>query len=86
MNSSQFLEVGKYLLALEIKLLSEYNGKVCPSCGLIQGLPNDQLGVNIWYCDWVYKKINKKLKKIKERISYEILSDSFRDLNSLNSS
>jgi hypothetical protein len=84
MNSSQFLEVGKYIIALEIKLLSEYNGKTCSSCGLIQGLPNDGLGVNIWYCDWVYKKVNKKLKKIKERIYQKILSDSFKDLNSLN--
>ena len=84
MNKQSFFKYGKIILALELKLLSEYNGIKCQKCNLIQGLPNDKLGVNVWYCDWVYKKVNKKLKKRKEKISEEIFINSFKDLNSLN--
>jgi hypothetical protein len=80
-SQNNYIKTGNLVLYLELKLLSEYRGKRCPKCGLIQGLPNDKLGVHIWYCDWVYKKVNKKLKKIKERISEKILIDSFNDLN-----
>lgn len=80
-SENDYKKIGNIILYLEVKLLSQHNGKACPKCGLIQGLPNDKLGVRVWYCDWVYKKVNKKLKKIKERISEKILIDSFNDLN-----
>ena len=67
-----------------LQKVNEPRLKKCPKCGLIQGLPNDKLGVKIWYCDWVYKKVNKKLKKIKERISEKIFINSFNDLNDSN--
>lgn len=81
MNKKEFSKIGYIILAIELKLLSQYNGKKCPKCGLIQGLPNDKLGVDVWYCNWVYKKINKKIKKIKEKISEKIFINSFKDLN-----
>lgn len=80
-SQENYDKVGNLILFLETKLLNEYNGKKCPKCDLIQGLPNDKLGVRVWYCDWVYKKINKKLKKIKENIYSEILKDLSNDLN-----
>lgn len=83
-STSEYKNAGNMILYLELKLLSEHNGLKCPKCGLVQGLPNDLLGVRVWYCDWVYKKVNKKLKKIKEGISKKILIDSFNDLSHSN--
>lgn len=65
------------LYNLFIKTLLEYkkyDGKKCPKCGLIQGLPNDKLGVRVWYCDWVYKKIERKFSKQNKQILNDVLN------------
>jgi len=62
------------LLIKEYLTLYSYDGIVCKKCGTIQGKPNKKLGIKKYYCDWVGKKVNKKLKKEKEKIMNKIFS------------
>ena len=56
------------LLIKEFSILYSYDGVICEKCGKIQGEPNKKLGIKKYYCDWIRKKINKKIKKEKDQL------------------
>jgi hypothetical protein len=54
-----------------IKLLDNYVGKQCKSCGHIQG--QSKLGYRYYFCIHTSNAVNKKLRKEKEKITKSIL-------------
>ena len=56
------------LLRKEFKILYSYDGQICSTCSIIQGTVNTKLGIKKEYCDHFYRRVNKKIKKEKEKI------------------
>ena len=66
-------------LSKEFLLLYSYDGKFCKNCGLIQGKPNEKLGIKKFYCDCTYNQFNNKIKKEKEKINKKIFGFIFSE-------
>lgn len=74
----------KYLIRTEIDekldslfleslyLFSKFDGTICPKCKIKQGCPYK--GWKKYYCMHTEKKVNKKLKEKKEKITKKVAS------------
>lgn len=59
-----------HLIIKHLRLSKEYDGTKCERCGFIQG--TEYKGVKKSYCEHLTAKIDKKLKKEKEKITKKI--------------
>lgn len=77
MNGLEYLERNEMnseldkLIIYRFNLIKAQEGKKCPKCGFIQGTPNK--GFQKYYCKCLRNKINRKLKKEKEKKAKKIL-------------
>ena len=71
----------KLSLLYEFKLLYSYDGIKCKSCGLIQGSPNDKLGIRKEYCKHYYNRIRRKTKPINDKLFQEAIKEVMKEIS-----
>ena len=70
------------ILLKEFKILYSYDGIICKKCGIMQWKENKKLGIKKYYCDCIYNKVNKEIKKEIQKIMVEILDFIISPLDS----
>ena len=66
------------LIVSHIKLTVEHEGKICKTCGIIQGKTSK--GFEKYYCEHLTKKIDKKLKKENKLITMKIIDSMYQNV------
>jgi len=59
------------LISNRFKMIFSHDGEKCVKCGVVQGKPLK--GFRKYYCEHLSKKVDKKLKKEKEKITGRII-------------
>jgi len=59
------------LITNRFKMIISHDGEKCVKCGVVQGKPLK--GFRKYYCEHLSNKIDKKLKKEKEKITGRII-------------
>ena len=66
------------LLWIELALLKLYEGFKCEKCNVVQGKPNDKLGIRKFYCSHISNRVSRKLSKEKTMLYVECLKQHKR--------